>query len=167
MIEIEVSDAVLLRARDMAEAMGKIRNSITAGQGNIAGFIGELIVKELLGAEHQSTKDYDLVLSNGETVDVKTKRTSVAPLAHYDCSVAKLSLHQQCDHYAFCRVKNDYTTCWFFGLIPHDRYFEIARFLKKGEVDPANNFTVKSDCYNVAISEIAKEDVSGKERQTS
>jgi len=160
MLEVRVSDDILLKARDLAEDMGKLHNSITSGQGNVAGFIGELVVADLLNAERQNTKDYDLVLADGSTVDVKTKRTSVEPRTHYDCSVARLSLHQQCDKYAFCRVKNDYTICWFLGLIPHDRYFELARELKKGEIDPSNNYTVKSDCFNLSIEDLQKEDES-------
>lgn len=160
MIEIIVSDATLLQARDLAEEMGKLRNSFTNGQGNVAGFIGELVVLELLGGKRISTKDYDIVLSDGTTVDVKTKRTSVKPLPHYDCSVAELSLHQDCDSYAFCRVKNDYTVCWFLGLVLHDTYFSKARFLKKGDVDPSNNYTVKSSCYNLSIEELERVDIS-------
>ena len=160
MIEIRVSDDVLIEARNMAEEMGQLRNSFTKGAGNIAGFIGELVVRELLGAKQQNTKDYDLLLPDGIKLDVKTKRTSVKPKENYDCSVAKISLHQQCDAYAFCRVKNDYTLCWFLGMIDHDKYFEKSRFLEKGTVDPSNNFTVKSSCYNLAISELEREDIS-------
>ena len=160
MLEVRVSDDILLQARDLAEDLGKLHNSITSGQGNVAGFIGELIVADLLNAERQNTKDYDLVLPDGSTVDVKTKRTSVEPKTHYDCSVARFSLHQQCDKYAFCRVKNDYTVCWFLGLISHDKYFELARELKKGDIDPSNNYTVKADCFNLSIEDLQSEDES-------
>jgi len=160
MIELKGSDKTLLTARDMAEEMGRIHNSITKGQGNIAGFIGELVCLDLLNGRHESTKDYDIILTDGTKLDVKTKRTSVEPKPHYDCSVAALSLHQQNDAYAFCRVKNDYTLCWFLGMIEHDRYFEMARYLEKGEVDPANNFTVKSNCYNLSIEALESEDIS-------
>jgi hypothetical protein len=33
-----------------------------------------------------------------------------------------------------------------------DDYYRDAVALKKGEIDPTNNFTVKADCYNVKIS---------------
>lgn len=164
MIEIRVSDSTLLEARNMAEEMGKLHNSITSGQGNVAGFIGELICKNLLNAEHCNTKDYDLILPDGLKVDVKTKRTSVKPKPEYDCSVAKLSLHQQCDAYAFCRVKNDYTLCWFLGLIGHDEYFSKAKFLEKGDIDPSNNYTVKSSCYNLSIKDLQSEEISFRYR---
>lgn len=167
MIEVPVSDAILLQSRDLAEEMGRIRNSFTNGQGNVAGFIGELVVLELLKGKRVSTKDYDIILEDGTTLDVKTKRTSVKPLPHYDCSVAELSLHQNCDAYAFCRVKNDYTVCWMLGMVMHDTYFSKARYLKKGDVDPSNNYTVKSSCYNLSIEELERVDISAGYRNQS
>jgi hypothetical protein len=156
MIEIKVSDETLLEARKQAVEMGMLNNSITRGQGNVAGFVGELVTAELLGATQENTYDYDLVLLNGETVDVKTKRTSVTPLPHYDCSVAKLSGHQTCDHYAFVRVKNDYSTAWFLGMLPRLQYYDVARHMKKGDVDPDNGYVVKSTCYNLSIEDLWK-----------
>jgi len=102
MIELKVSDKTLLTARDMAEEMGRIHNSITKGQGNIAGFIGELVCLDLLNGRHESTKDYDIILTDGTKLDVKTKRTSVEPKPHYDCSVEALSLHQQWADLSLC-----------------------------------------------------------------
>jgi hypothetical protein len=153
-IEIKVSDDVLLTAREQAVEMGNLHNSITRGQGNIAGFIGELIVANLLNATQQNTYDYDLVLPNSKTVDVKTKRTSVTPLPHYECSVAKLSGHQTCDYFAFTRVKNDYSVAWFLGMLPRDVFYKESKFLKKGTVDPDNGYVVKSTCYNIAIDKL-------------
>ena len=37
-----------------------------------------------------------------------------------------------------------------------EEYFDKANLLKKGEIDPSNNFTVKADCYNLKISELRK-----------
>ena len=156
MIELPVSDKTLLKAREQAVEMGKLNNSITKGQGNVAGFVGEIVTAEILGAIQDNTYDYDLVLLNGETVDVKTKRTSVTPLPHYDCSVAKLSTHQQCDNFAFVRVKNDYSVAWFLGMIPRLQYYEVARYMNKGDVDPDNGYVVKSSCYNLSIEDLWK-----------
>ena len=154
MLKVTLTESLVNEADKLAKDMGRIRNSITKGEGNVAGFIGEIVCAKLFNAERKGTKDYDLVLPDGKTVDVKTKRTTVKPLLHYDCSVAKLSLHQKCDAYAFCRVKTDLSVCWFLGLVDHDQYFKNARFLTKGELDPSNNFTVKSDCYNVSIEKL-------------
>jgi hypothetical protein len=38
--------------------------------------------------------------------------------------------------------------------LPTTEYYEKARYLEKGQIDPSNNFTVKADCYNVAIADL-------------
>ena len=43
---------------------------------------------------------------------------------------------------------------WFLGSMGHDEYYNKATFLKKGDVDPSNNFTVRADCYNLKIEEL-------------
>ena len=41
MIEIKITERMKQRAWRKARSMGKLKNSITAGDGNIAGFLGE------------------------------------------------------------------------------------------------------------------------------
>ena len=156
MIPLIVSDSHLIKAREQAVEMSRLNNSITRGQGNVAGFAGEIITADYLGATQQNTYEYDLVTFNGQTIDVKTKRTSVEPRPHYECSVAALNAKQQCDYYAFVRVKNDYSIGWLLGVITPQAYYANAVFMKKGEVDPDNNYVVKSDCYNLSIEELWK-----------
>ena len=154
MIEVAISATMLVEARDKAAEMGRLRNSIINGAGNIAGFIGEAIAQKVLGGELSNTYDYDLVLPSGKTVDVKTKQTSVKPLETYECSIAALNTTQECDYYAFVRVKNDFTVGWYLGMYDKKQYMEDAVFMKKGTVDSSNGYTVKSDCYNLKISEL-------------
>ena len=154
MIEVAISATMLVEARDKAAEMGRLRNSIINGAGNIAGFIGEAIAQKVLGGELSNTYDYDLVLPSGKTVDVKTKQTSVKPLETYECSIAALNTTQECDYYAFIRVKNDFTVGWYLGMYDKKQYMEDAVFMKKGTVDSSNGYTVKSDCYNLKISEL-------------
>ena len=77
-----------------ANRMGRIRNSITGGEGNVYGFLGEQIAQVVLGGEivnkgKNYNVDYDLVLEDGVTVEVKTKTTKFEPKEYYECSVAK------------------------------------------------------------------------------
>ena len=155
MIEIKPSLDSINEAKSMANEMGKLRNSITKGDGNIAGFLGEIMMRKYFNAEQSNTYDYDLTLPDGMTVDVKTKRTSVKPKEHYDCSIAALNTKQRCDYYAFVRVLNDYSRGWFLGLIPKEDYFKSSLLMRKGDIDPDNNFTVKTDCYNMSINNLA------------
>lgn len=154
MIEVVVTADMLVEARDKAAEMGKLRNSITNGAGNIAGFIGEAIAQQVLGGTLTNTYDYDLVLDDGTKVDVKTKQTSVKPLETYECSIANLNTTQECDFYAFVRVKNDFTVGWYLGVYPKDQYMHDAVFMARGTIDSSNGYVVRSDCYNLKINQL-------------
>jgi hypothetical protein len=156
MLEVEIDYETLGRARDKAAAMGKLKGSFTNGDGNIAGFLGELMFeKHLQGfASHKESFDYDYVLNNGETVDVKTKRTSVKPLPHYECSVSGLNVTQKCDYYAFARVKTDFSVGWLIGYMPKKEFFNQATLYKKGTKDPSNKFVCKVDTYSMPHSSL-------------
>jgi len=154
MEEYKVHKEDLQKAEDMAKELGGLRNSITKGQGNLAGFLGEVVVARVTGSQHKNTYDYDLVSPAGHTVDVKTKRTNYPPKDYYSCSVAGFNTRQKCDVYCFVRVKNDMSKVWILGYYPKERYFQDATFHKKGEVDPDNSFTFKADCYNLPINQL-------------
>ena len=85
---------------------------------------------------------------------MKTKLTSVAPLPHYDCSVAALNTTQDCDYYCFVRVKKDLTRAWYLGVYSKRHFIADAVFMQKGMTDPTNGFVVKSDCYNIPINKL-------------
>lgn len=154
MIEVSISSTQYQRALDMAKEMGQLNNSITKGDGNLAGFIGEVVLSDLLGWTQANTYDYDLITPEGHTVDVKTKRTKVAPKPYYECSVAAYNTRQNCDFYAFCRVDNGFEKLWFLGIIEKQKYFQNARLLRAGDKDGDNGFIVHADCYNMAIGDL-------------
>lgn len=157
MFEVEITPDIIALARKKAEEMGELRNSITEGEGNLAGFIGEIICAKWLFGDIKNTYDYDIVLKDGTTYDVKTKRCTSPPKNFYECSIAAYNTKQKCDKYIFVRVlyKNGkFGSAWILGeKLKHD-YFSEAKFLKKGQIDPSNNFTVKADCYNMAIKNL-------------
>jgi hypothetical protein len=151
MIEIAITQDIIEHAVARSIKMGSLKNSITRGVGNVSGFVGEVVVAQALGAKLIDSFDYDIEF--GETrIEVKTKRTSVKPKPNYECSVAATNTKQQCDWYVFTRVLNDNSKAWILGYLPRDEYFRRARLMRKGEIDPSNNFTVKEDCYNVSIA---------------
>ena len=151
-ISLDVETVVTATRR--AYELGQLHNSITKGGGNLAGFVGEEMVKSFFpNISHENTYDYDLRLA-GATMDVKTKRTTVAPKPHYECSVAAYNTKQDTDVYVFCRVRNNYAEGWVLGFYPKDLYYDDATFMEKGQIDPDNNFTVKADCYNLPISSL-------------
>jgi hypothetical protein len=38
--------------------------------------------------------------------------------------------------------------------MPKEEYFEKAKFMKKGQYDPDNNYEVRADCYNLYIEDL-------------
>lgn len=141
------------RAWRKAREMGVINNSITEGDGNIAGFLGEEIANSVIGGEINNTYDYDIIKDDVK-YDVKTKRCTSEPKHYYECSVAAFNTKQKCDQYVFVRVENKFGRwgrAWILGSYYKDMYFKDARFLKKGKIDGNNKFKVKADCYNMEI----------------
>jgi len=154
MTEVLINEDQIYQAEQRAVEMGAIKHSITKGAGNLAGFVGELLVLDNIGGLLCDTYDYDIIYKEDIRADVKTKRTSVKPLPYYECSIAEYNTHQDCDEYIFVRVLNDMSKGWILGWIPKDEYFAKCSFKKKGELDPRNNYTVRADCFNLPISEL-------------
>jgi len=156
MIEIEITEQMKKKAWRKAREMGVINNSITEGDGNIAGFLGEEIANSIIGGSIDNTYDYDIIKGD-VTYDIKTKRCTSAPRDYYECSVAAFNTRQKCDHYVFVRIENvngRWGRAWILGSYEKDKYFKDAKFLKKGQIDGNNKFKVKADCYNISIKDL-------------
>lgn len=153
MKEFIITDEIKAQALDRAREMGELRNSIRHGEGNLVGFIGEIIVNEYIKGALVNTYDYD-ILRDGIKFDVKSKETSVKPKSYYECSIADYNPNQDCDYYIFTRVLNDHSKCWILGVKSKEEYFKESRFLKKGQIDGTNKFVVKADCHNLEISKL-------------
>lgn len=147
------------RAWSKSREMGTLKNSITSGGGNIAGFLGEQVANEVLKGEVTNTYNYDIVGKGGVRYDVKTKRCTSQPKDYYECSIAALQIKQDCDHYVFVRIENingKWGRAWVLGSYDKESYFKDAKFLKEGQIDGDNNFRVRADCYNIAIKDLKK-----------
>ena len=153
---VEFTDEDRSLASKLSDEMGKLNNSIESGDGNIAGFLGEIAAQRTYGGEISHTYEYDLILPDKRTADVKTKRTSTPPRDYYDCSVANFNPRQDCNIYIFCRVHYDNSKAWVLGHYDKKKYIEDARFLRRGEQDGDNGFIVRADCYNMAINQLEK-----------
>ena len=156
LIEVEITEQMKRRAWRKAREMGRLKKSITKGDGNIAGFLGEEVANAIIEGDITNTYDYDIVKNNIK-YDVNTKRCTSEPKDHYECSVAAFNTKQQCDYYVFVRIeyiKGRWGRAWILGSYPKDKYFKKARFLKKGKRDGDNSFKVKADCYNMSIKDL-------------
>jgi hypothetical protein len=159
MVEVEVTEEMLSRAQERADKMGEIRNSITKGDGNLSGFLGEEVVMEYLGnCEYAGTYDYDIVYhSEGEEykVEVKTKRRTVEPKANYTCHIAKSSAHQRPDIYVFCQVnsKENPIRAWVLGWLPGHLFYDVATYVSKGQRD-LDGYIQKVNAFVCRVSDL-------------
>ena len=154
MIQIAITPEIISRAKKKAAQVGNLQGSITGSKSHVVGAIGEVIVADLTGATESSTYDYDIV-RDGERIDVKTKRCNTRPYPHYECSVAAHGATQECDNYVFVRILGDMSVAWILGEISKSDFYAKATKYKRGDIDPANSFEFRADCYNLPISELS------------
>lgn len=169
--KVEFTDEMVYRAHAKATALGNIRNSITEGVGNIAGYLGEEILAPHIGAHLMSCEEgdekygYDIITDDGLRIEVKTKRRTVKPLGKYDASVAASSAHQKPDLYAFMSLecgpalpresKDDpikydgVKTAWLCGFMKGKEYMGRATFREEGWYDMVNRFQAHCDMWNL------------------
>lgn len=155
MIEIKINPKCIDVATKESIRLGKLNNSITKGEGNIAGIIGEMMVSYYLKIKRENTYEYDLISPDLKKYDVKTKRCSYKPESNFTVSVCALNITQKCDGYIFVRINNNLSIGWILGYMPKIEYFNNAKFCKKDDIDPdGNGWKFKEDCYNMYIKDL-------------
>jgi len=157
MILIEPTKENILLARSKAEDIGRLNNSIRAGQGNIAGCLGEIVCAEKLGWDLKNTYDYDCIAKKQFKIDIKTKERKVPPRGNYYASVADYNTKQKCDFYVFCSTVG-LSSVYIIGIIKKEEFYDKATFFKQGDFDPSSSelfpFYFTADCYNLEYSEL-------------
>ena len=156
MIKVNIKDKQRDEARILLLTVA-LNNSITKGAGNMAGALGEVIVKDHYSGTVCNTYDFDIKIADYK-IDVKTKRfdPKFTPLDSWLVSVSDFNTKQKCDYYCFCGISNDYGTGYIYGLIEKAKFYQLATFGKKGDIDPQGNgvFRFKGDCYNLRIDKL-------------
>mgnify|MGYP003345028626 CR=1 FL=1 len=142
----------ITEAQQKAKHLGVLNNSIRKGEGNVYGFLGEILMAYYLKVNIENTYDYDLIVKNYK-VDVKTKTCTSEPKPNYFCTVADYNTKQDCDIYAFVRILEDFSKAWLLGYCSKKYFYEKAKFFRKGDLDPSSNlgWKFRADCYNLQI----------------
>jgi hypothetical protein len=123
------------------------------GKGNLVGYLGQELFLKQFGGEPANEYHYDIVYKD-KKLEIKTKHTTVIPRPHYMCSVAAFNITQNSDYYVFCRVNTNENKGWICGCYPVNKFKMTAKFYKKGDYDPDNDYYVRSDCWSLPISEL-------------
>ena len=158
MKEINISEEQIERAKKLY-SFKVLKGSITKGEGNLRGALGEIIVFDIFtdkGSEvnKKSTFDYDLII-DGHKIDVKTKATNYKPIDSFNCSIPAAQKRQKCDYYFFTYITYDYKKCYLAGYKSKESFFKESTFAKEGEID-FGNWKYKSDCYNLRMKNLNK-----------
>jgi hypothetical protein len=69
-----VTKSQLERAKKLFD-FKELNNSITKGEGNLAGAVGEIVVKDAYKGTGENTYDYDTIIKDYK-IDIKTKKFS-------------------------------------------------------------------------------------------
>lgn len=168
-IKYKITQDDIALATKLAPTRAYNEYSITKGQRNVVGVLGEICYVKMMSyllprkeIDYTPSYDYD-VLIGGYKVDVKTKQRTVAPQSSYAASIAAYSKDlQMCDYYAFTSItvardnKDDFLDFYFIGNMSKSKYFSLAEFKRKGDSDGDNfvatkgkTFTIVEDCYNL------------------
>jgi len=136
-----------------------LKNSITNGESQVHGALGELIAMQVLDlrdnhVDYVGHYDYDLIC-NGKKIDVKTIKSNQEPKDDYNANISAFNHTQQTDYYLWCYVSLDMTYGYVIGYLEKDEFYKIAELKKKGEID-YGDWTFKSDTYTTKIKNINK-----------
>jgi hypothetical protein len=156
MIEINITDEQRKRADELYE-FNVLKGSVTKGEGNRIGALGEIIVLDRFkeDSEYVGDYNYDLIIKD-KKIDVKTKKQNMRPASHHSVNIFAYNTTQKCDYYCFVLIHCLMQKGWIVGWKEKDKFYEEATFREKGEVDSTLNtsWAFRDDCYTMKITEL-------------
>ena len=112
------------------------RQFASEGARLLYGYLGEFIVMEYYGVDDVDDFEYDIMLGNYKT-DIKSISCKFKPPMNYLAAVNSCEIdgehRQDADIYVFVRIREDCKIAWLVGFIECERFFEMSKYLKKGE----------------------------------
>ena len=152
--EFPITDAMFQNASQKAAALGQRPNSITKGAGNLVGFLGEEVARLALNGIEKNSYEYDLLLPDGRSIEVKTQKLNYDPKPHFTCYVSAFNPRQVCDYYCFIAVDGSYKKGWYLGVYPKKAYLQRAMYLRAGDRYPNSANIVKANCYTMKLEDL-------------
>ena len=112
------------------------RQFASEGKRLLYGYLGEMIVMEYYKVGDIDDYEYDIILGEYKT-DIKSISCKFKPPLNYLASVNSCEIEgdhrQDADIYMFVRIREDCKVAWLVGYIECDRFFEMSKFINKGE----------------------------------
>ena len=158
MIKINITDQQIIEAQKLYNFKA-LNNSITEGESQIYGALGEVMVMDFLRSLNKPVKyigsyDYDLEI-NGKKIDVKTIKTDKEPTNDFNANISAFNTRQQTDFYLWCSVAESMKYGYIIGYLEKDEFYRIAELKKKGQID-WGKWVFKSDTYTTKVKNIKK-----------
>ena len=158
MIKIDITDQQIIKAQKLYNFKA-LNNSITEGESQIYGALGEVMVMDFLRSLNKPVKyigsyDYDLEI-NGKKIDVKTIKTDKEPTNDFNANISAFNTRQQTDFYLWCSVAESMKYGYIIGYLEKDEFYRIAELKKKGQID-WGKWVFKSDTYTTKVKNIKK-----------
>ena len=139
--EIIITDDMKSRAKDKynqikVDPTRDKRQFASEGKRLLYGYLGEMIVMEYYGVGDVDDYEYDIVLGDYKT-DIKSISCKFKPPPNYLATVNSCEIEgdhrQDADIYMFVRIQEDCKVAWLVGYIECERFFEMSKFINKGE----------------------------------
>lgn len=154
MKELIITDEILRAAAVKSISVGKLNNSFTNGSRNIIGFIGEeLYLSISKRATRVDDYDCDFILTNGISVDVKSRIVSRKPDINYDFILKRANKSQKVDFYVFFCIKNTLDRAWLVGWATQESINYLPEF-SVGDVLPQGGLC-KAGGHRILIEQMS------------
>jgi len=112
------------------------RKFASEGRRLLFGYLGEVIVMEYYGVDDIDDFEYDIIVGEYK-IDVKSISCKFKPPMNYLAAVNSCETQgehrQDADIYMFIRIREDCNVAWMVGFIECERFFQMSKFLNKGE----------------------------------
>jgi len=152
---VEINDLMLSRAKENAARIGKLKDSILKGEGNLAGcLVEEMYLLALPESIRSNTYGRD-ILYKSKRGEIKGKQQTVdrPPRPDWEASVALTSNHQKPDFYLFGRVyvtkQKEYPHGWLLGGLSFSDIVKVWRKVEAGALEGNNKWKCSAICYNI------------------
>jgi hypothetical protein len=156
-IKIDLKQEWIDWAKEVAEDTEQISdNSHMKNERRDIGFLGEYIVEQWFEKgrmKYVDGYDYDFILDDEITVDVKSKGVKSIPKGHHEASVSKY-YRQKCDMYIFVRINLKIKKAWIVGWSSNEDFHNEAEYGRKGSVRGSNKMKVRQDSYFLPIKKL-------------
>lgn len=158
MIKLNITDQQIIEAQKLYNFKA-LNNSITEGESQIYGALGEVMVMDFLRSLNKPVNyigsyDYDLEI-NGKKIDVKTIKTDKEPTNDFNANISAFNTRQQTDFYLWCSVAESMKYGYIIGYLEKDEFYRVAELKKKGQID-WGKWVFKSDTYTTKVKNIKK-----------